>query len=229
MRFVQIGYVVVLGLLPALACGSEDGADESGLEEEDEGEFRIFPPMIHGGFDGTNVYEAPIVALGAAGEVQWKIDDPGLARLTPSGDGDELMLMSLKAGSGRITATNAGRSVSAAIIFNTYTPEDYKAGQARYGMGPDADNPGCMECHGRGKGPDHTPTEVVQFADDKIQNTFLTGIDLEGRPLAEETEYASLLKGKEHKWKVTDAEKIGLVAYLRALPPMGFPADDESD
>ena len=228
MRWMDAGCVLSMAFLPMLGCGGDEGSAE-GAEEEEEGEFRIFPTKVHGGFDGTNAFEAPVVALGSSGPVQWKIDDPELARLTPSGDGDELMLFSLKAGQSKLTATNGGKTVSVPVQITMYTPQQYKDGQARYMMGPDADNPGCMECHGRGKGPDHTPTEVVEFPDDAIQNTFLTGIDLEGRPLAEETEYASLLKGKDHKWKVTEAEKAGLVAYLRALPPMGFPSDDESD
>jgi hypothetical protein len=42
-------------------------------------------------------------------------------------------------------------------------------------------------------------------------------------------EFSDLLtsKGYTHMWKVTDEEKIGLMAYLRSLEPIGFPEYDE--
>jgi mono/diheme cytochrome c family protein len=92
--------------------------------------------------------------------------------------------------------------------------------------GPDEMNPACIDCHGKGKGPDHTPTEVDADPDPQIQNTFLTGMDPEGREVDYEHEYANLLKGRKHKWSVTMDEAVGVVAYLRSLEPTGYPEWD---
>jgi hypothetical protein len=51
-----------------------------------------------------------------------------------------------------------------------------------------------------------------------VQNTFLTGVDPEGKPV----------KAANHKFAVTDVEKAGLIAYLRSLEPTGFPEPDEA-
>jgi hypothetical protein len=89
-------------------------------------------------------------------------------------------------------------------------------------------NPACTNCHGKGagKGPDHTPTELDADPDSEVQTTFTTGVDPEGRPIAEESEWKYLLEGKKHMWSVTPTQKTSLLAYLRALEPTGYPEYD---
>jgi mono/diheme cytochrome c family protein len=139
-------------------------------------------------------------------------------------DSTKVTLKALKAGSTMVHAAAGGQTVSAPLTIAMYTAEENATGKARYTTAPDKDNPPCQECHGAGKGPDHTPSEVDADPDEDITNTFLTGKDPEGRPVGEE--FKAMLKGKTHMWKVTKAEETGLVAYLRSLTPTGYPEYD---
>ena len=127
-----------------------------------------------------------------------------------------------------IHATDGTTTKDAMLEVIAYPAAQWEAGKNRYAMGPDDKNPACKECHAPGKGPDHTPTELDADTDDEIRNTFVTGKDPEGRPVDYEKEYTMLLKGYDHMWKVTEDEKIGLVAYLRSLKPLHFPEYDEA-
>lgn len=223
-------------------CGSsDDGANAEPMagsaatnpggpagNETGGGAFEVFPPKIYAGFDGMHMYKAPIIAVNAPGDVTWSIADPGVGSITPDpADSSELMIVAAGPGTTTITATSGGQSATASLEIITYTTEQYAAGEQRYKNGPDADNPACTECHAPGKGPDHTATELDADPDDEVQNTFLTGVDPEDRPIKDNSEYAYLLKGKDHMWSVTDVEIVGLMAYLRALEPMGYPEYDE--
>jgi hypothetical protein len=227
-------------LLWIAGCAGGSGSTESGATGEDESvhgelptEFTIFPEKIWLGFDGTNTYKAPIIALSNKGEVKWTIDDPSLATLdTNSADpkakpgGVNLMITAAKAGKTMIHATDGTTTKDAMLEVIAYPIAQWEAGKNRYAMGPDEKNPACKECHAPGKGPDHTPTELDADTDDEIMNTFVTGKDPEGRPVDYEMEFTMLLKGYDHMWKVTPDEKIGLVAYLRSLKPLHFPEYD---
>jgi len=140
---------------------------------------------------------------------------------------ENAMLVAMKAGDTTVTATSGGKTSMATLHVSSYTAQQYSDGEKRYMTGADADNPACKECHAPGKGPDHTPTELDADPDSQIQNTFLTGTDPEDRPIKDNSEFANLLKGKSHMWKVTESEKVGLVAYLRALDPKSYPEYDE--
>jgi Pilus formation protein N terminal region len=216
-----LGLVVSMSLA-ACAAGAESDPHAAA------GELEIFPPKIYTGVDGVHLYRAPIITVGHAGPVTWTIGNPALADIAPDPSGTEkLMIVAKAAGATSITATSGGASSTASLDIIGYTPQQYDEGMRRYMMGPNLDNPPCMECHAVGKGPDHTATELDADPDVEIQHTFLTGVDPEGRPIMDESEFAMLLKGKTHMWQVTETEKIGLVAYLRALEPTGFPEYDE--
>lgn len=222
-------------LLPAVAltfavgCGSSNGSTSSGeMGETAESmspppkNFQIFPPMLFSGFDGTNTYKVPISIFKNDGPVTFTIDDMTLASIdTKNNDSTNIMLKTLKAGTTMVHAAAGGKMVSAPLTITAYTPDQNAAGKKRYTTAADADNPACQDCHGAGKGPDHTPTEVDADPDEDIINTFLTGKDPEGRPVG--MEYKQILKGHTHMWKVTMDEHIGLVSYLRSLTPTGYP------
>ncbi|HKU45079.1 MAG TPA: hypothetical protein VJR89_43265 [Polyangiales bacterium] len=158
----------------------------------------------------------------------WTIADPSIAQIAPQdADNKHLMVTVSKPGMTTITATSGGQTSTVPLTVVSYTAEQYTDGEKRYMMGPNTDNPPCKECHAPGKGPDHTATELDADPDSQVQNTFLTGVDPEDRPIVDHSEFSELLKGKTHKWMVTESEKVGLVAYLRGLPPMGFPEYDE--
>lgn len=236
MRLVKAGSLFGMALAFAAAgCGSS--SDDTGSAHEHEtalpATLTIFPNKIYIGFDGSNTYTAPIIAVSNKGTVKWTLDDPSVASLdlaskdpAAEGNGVNLMLTALKAGTTKLHAMDGTQTADASITVLTYTKVQYDAGKARYAKGPNEKNPACMECHAPGKGPDHTPTELDADTDEEIQNTFVTGKDPEGRAIDYEGNFKTLLNGYTHMWEVTPDEKVGLVAYLRALKPLHFPEYD---
>lgn len=194
--------------------------------------FNVFPRTIYTGFDGMHTYKAPVIAVSEEGEaittggVAWTIADPTMADLQPSAQG--CTIVAKKAGDTKVTATYMGKTFTADLHVYAYTAGQYAEGEQRYKNAVDMNNPACTNCHGKGagKGPDHTPTELDADPDEEIQNTFTTGVDPEGRPIASESEWAPLLEGKKHMWSVTPTQKASLLAYLRALEPTGYPEYD---
>ena len=237
MKLVQTGSWISALVCLNLGCGSgSTGSEENGDEEEVHlpDVFTVFPAKIWSGFDGVSVYKSPVIAVVNSGPVTWTIDDPTIASIDPKSvdpaakktDGTEMVLTSLKAGTTMIRATDGKTTSSAVVTINAYSAEQHAAGKARYMQGPNMMNPACNECHAKGKGPDHTPTEVDADTDEEIWNTFTKGEDPEHRKIDYEGNFTKLLAGYNHMWQVTEVEKIGLVAYLRSLPPFGFPEYD---
>jgi hypothetical protein len=218
-----------IALLSAFTgCSSDTGSSGSAETKVGSGKFEIFPPEIFSGTDGTHTFKAPVIAVNVSAPVTWTIADPSIAQLAPAdADNQHVMITILKTGNTTVTATSDGATSNATLTVRPYTSQEYTDGEKRYMMGPNMDNPPCKECHAPGKGPDHTSTELDADPDEQIQNTFLTGVDPENRPIVDNSDFSELLKGKTHKWMVTESEKVGLVAYLRGLPPMGYPEYDE--
>lgn len=225
MKRIGVRCLIGTALFSVIACGGDSGGSGDSEKPVAGGRFEIFPPEIFTGTDGQHTFKAPIITVNAPGAVTWTIEDSGVATLMPAGE--NAMLTAVKAGDTKVTATSGGKSSTATLHVVSYTPEQYADGEKRYTMSADTDNPACKECHAPGKGPDHTATELDADPDSQVQNTFLTGVDPEDRPIKDNSEFADLLKGKSHMWKVTDSEKVGLIAYLRALPPMGYPEYDD--
>lgn len=245
MKINRVTHTLVAALWVAGCGGSSDsgngssggaaGTNESSSDVHGDApkEFTIFPDQIWTGYDGMNTYKAPIIALSAAGEVTWTIDDPSIATLdtkssNPKAEpgGVNMMITATKAGKTMIHATDGKTMKSAVLEVIEYPYAQWQAGKARYEMGPDEMNPACNECHAPGKGPDHTPTELDADTDEQVMNTFVSGLDPENRPVNYEHEFDNLLKDYDHKWTVTPDEKVGLVAYLRSLAPLHFPEYD---
>jgi cytochrome c peroxidase len=94
-----------------------------------------------------------------------------------------------------------------------YTAAQLEVGRARYYTPADESRPGrasCASCHQKADGPDHTPMTASPFDDDVLHRVITTGRYDDDAHL----EVA-------HDWNVTDDEKLGLIAFLRALPPRG--------
>ncbi|HKP62068.1 MAG TPA: hypothetical protein VJV78_35295 [Polyangiales bacterium] len=226
MQSPRVRCLLGIALLTAFAgCG---GTGESeGSEKVGSGKLEIFPPEIFSGTDGTHTFKAPVIAVNYDEPVKWTIADPSIAQLAPAdADNEHCMITVLKTGETSVTATSGAATFTAKLHVVPYTAQEYSDGEKRYMMGADMQNPPCKECHAPGKGPDHTSTELDADPDSQVQNTFLTGVDPEDRPIKDHSEFSELLKGKTHKWMVTESEKVGLVAYLRGLPPMGYPPYD---
>lgn len=215
LTFAVLGFTV-------FACAQQEAkkapatAKTTKSSSNAKAEFRVFPETLYSGFGGTTqAYKVPVLGLNAPGAVTWTVEDPSMA-VVDSTSGSNVTFKTLKAGTTKVTATSGGQSVSVDLVINEYTTADWTAGQQRYTNGADAKNPACNTCHNGAGGPDHTPTELDADPDDEIAVTFTTGVDPEGRPVND----------GNHKWTVTDAQKKGLMSYLRSLPPTGYPEPD---
>jgi hypothetical protein len=215
----RFGLVLVLAGFSGCSSDSDKTANNTSALE-------VFPPHVYTGFDGTRTYKAPAIVVNASGATTWTIADPTIASLAPEENGEHLMVTALKAGETTITAKSGTQTATASLKVYAYTNEQWQSGSMRYTSSADASSPACNTCHGSSKGPDHTPTEVDADTDEEIQNTFLTGVDPEGRAIKDFSEFAALLQGKDHKWTVMSSEQVGLVAYMRSLAPAGWPEYD---
>jgi hypothetical protein len=228
MNLCAAGRSFIAGLCClATGCWAEKVAPESepsptadaGERGASQNEFQIFPRHIYTGFDGVHRFVAPVVSVDEPGALTWSIADRKLARLTPSAEKNRhVMIEPERAGETKLSAEAARKRATATLSIASYTEEQYEAGKRRYAE--------CMECHARGKAPIHTPTELDGYSDQQIEDTFVLGVDPEGRRISDNAEFAAVLGASTHAWAVSDAEKVGLVVYLRALPEMGFPELD---
>ena len=238
MKLVKAGSLVSAALWMVACASSTDDAHAGSTHDADEAALpsalTIFPDKIYTGFDGTNKYLSPIIAVSNKGNVSWTIDDPTIASIDLNSvdpkakpGGVNIVLTALKPGTTKLHATDGTQKAEATLTVLSYPVSQYEAGKVRYAKAPNEKNPACNECHAPGKGPDHTPTELDADTDEQVQNTFLSGVDPENRPIDYEGAFKTILNGHDHKWEVTADEKVGLVAYMRALKPLAFPKFDE--
>lgn len=204
-----------------LACGGSDSSTTTSKPKTSSGALEIFPSKLYTGFDGEHDFKAPAVVVGAKTKVTWTVDDESLVKVEANADGT-VTFTALKAGKATVTATSKEGTATAPLVITKYSADQWNAGKSRYTTGGSAANQqACSNCHGGGAGPDHTPTEIDADTDDAVITTFTTGVDPEGNPV----------NGGKHTWEfASDAEKTGIIAYLRSLTPTGFPKpDDKTD
>lgn len=180
------------------------------------GLLSIRPAVAYSGHDGTHAFVVPIAVYGAGADLQ-----VSGATLEPkelvsgAGDSGKWFFVDVTApGELTLTATSGGRTATSKVVVTSYPAARWAAGEARYQNGASGDPP-CTQCHGGGDGIDHTPAALAGAADEALAATITTGIApnnvvirIDGEP--------------GHAWKVSDAERDGLVTYLRSLPPKGF-------
>jgi mono/diheme cytochrome c family protein len=204
-------------VLLVAACGSP--APE--LPTADNALPIVYPIVAHSGFDGVAMFQVPLVT-NLIGDVSWSIDDAAIAELrpapAPAGSTIEqaawAVAITHKAGASRIVA-RVGEDVAEAMLEVTaYAPAAVAAGRARYTATTDPTGPrrGCASCHALPQGADHSPTLMAYYPDDAILAAITTGKYPDGRELTL----------PDHMWQLDDAERAGIVAYLRTLPPRGF-------
>ena len=182
------------------------------------GPLSLAPLKTYSGYDGTHRYRVPIGVLGGGSDLQITASPASAVSfeatrlLDPEGDLSTYFFVTTKAaGEVTITASSQGKSVRAKITIVAYSAGDYPVGEARYVNGEKGDPP-CLVCHGEQGGIDHSPTRLSPVTDDQAMIAILTGVEPSGDPVPT----------PKHSWAVTDAEKKGLITYLRAIPPKGF-------
>lgn len=202
-RARPIGYTALAALAGAFAACS-------GSSSSDDTAFRLFPTALYSGFGGTSaIYKTPLLSLNCSGAVTWAVADPALAALDSKEEANATF-KTLKAGNTTITATCSGKTASATLAVATYTAAEVTAGKAFW-------DKECNGCHTDGSDAyDDTPTQLDADSDEQVANSFTTGVDPEGRPLA----------SPNHKFTTTAAESKGLVAFMRSRAPLGYPEPD---
>lgn len=202
---------------------------ESGL-----GELLFRPDRVYTGRDGTHTFKVPVAVYDADSDLTVTADDPSAVTITKAtlknpvnqdgvtDNGKYFLLTALKAGTYTLTATSKGRSSTASLTISEYAPGRYADGEARYanGITTKTDDRACTTCHVQGAGIDHSPAALGTATDQDVGVIVTTGV----KPSAGGPQVIKIKDepGTQHKWKVTDAEKDGLITYLRGLEPRGF-------
>jgi hypothetical protein len=168
----------------------------------------LFPTAVYTGFDETGHYSVPVAASGATG-LTWSSSDPSVASV--SGTDASATITGLKAGSATITASAAGATATVTVTVATYVAADKTAGQAAYGS-HGCSNKGCHDA----SGPDITPSGIGKHTDAQLIAAATMGANPEGGDIS--------IGAAAHSFK---SVPNGIAAYLRSLPSMGIPNQDQ--
>lgn len=119
----------------------------------------------------------------------------------------------LRAGTSNIDVTLDGKKLTLPVTIAAYTAQQLNDGRARYtaAVAGATPSPSCQSCHGVQGGANHSPTFLAQFADASILATIETG---------KNPEDGFMTKIAHNMTFATPAQRAGIVAYLRSLPPM---------
>ncbi len=182
----------------------------------------VFPPIAHSGYDGNSTFTMPLATN--LTDVTWEVEDPTIAVIAPTFASEELsvygktwgMVTTLKPGTTKVFAISGTRRAEATIVVSAYQPADVAAGRKRYYEPDNASGPGrtaCVDCHGQIQtGADHSPLEIEFFSDADVITAIVDGQYPDGY----------VLQNVNHVWNLTEAERVGIVPYLRTLSPTGF-------
>lgn len=235
-----------VALLVASGCVGEpyEVCPEDQRIRIDQSEARIWPPVVHTGYNGRDTFLAPIATNYVVDA--WTSNDPRTASvagypicgapsiLDPSG-----LVIAESVGSTDVSATALdidGQSftMTVQIQIEPYTEEDTDLGETRYQTGEgNGLRRSCASCHDN-NGIDHTPLEMA-FHDD---NAILTATK-EGKypdicsnmvgdrcdcldPACDGPVSTGYQLSVEHSWELTPDEERGIIAYMRSLRPVGL-------
>lgn len=188
--------------------------------DPDQDEPYVYPDVIHTGFTGADVFKVPVSSNLVGADLKWESADPSIVTIEPTkkpaeyDDPSWAMVTTKKAGKTSIKVSAGGKTLNVEVNVMAYTAEQIAAGKTRYktgGAGPT--QVACASCHEKPDGADHSPTILAEYDDADIVSAITTAV------------YASdgyELSLKTHKWELAEPEKVGIMAYLRALPPRGF-------
>lgn len=192
------------------------------------GDLGAEPAAVYTGFDGVHTFQVPMSAAG--GGLTWSIHDATIAKLEPDpasfdrafdraldpahGGADErgaVVVTALAPGTTEVTVAAGRATATRTLVVQRYTAASYAIGERRYNTLGDAGErrAACASCHGLTNGVDQSPASLSLHTDDDLLSAITTGRYQSGRAL----------RGADHAMNLTDAEKQGIVPYLRALSP----------
>lgn len=205
---------------------TDAGFDSKPSPDSGLGILTFMPKQAYSGHDGTNTFTVPVAVYDSGDDLVVAAADPSAADVIPKklvfttredgtiDNGKYFFVTVKRPGAITLTATSRGKSVETTITVASYASSRWAAGEKRYKGGGSADPP-CTDCHVNGQAIDHSPAALATATDEEIGVVITTGIATSGFPIK--------FDGKPgHMWTVTDAERDGLVTYLRSLTPRGF-------
>jgi len=221
----RCGWITALASLALAAglaaCGSDDSGKlyDHGPVHACTGTF-LCPTTAYTGYDPGHTYKTPFST--SLKNVTWSLDDPTIGEIyevsAPESYRDFgaswAMVETFKAGTTTVHARSGNQDLTATLTVTAYDTQVVEAGRNRYytPANPGGKRIACSDCHTAVNGADHSPLEMEVFTDDEILSAIVTGAYPDGY----------VLKNVDHKWDLTDAERAGIVPYLRSLAPKGF-------
>lgn len=180
----------------------------------------IYPEVIQTGFTGGSGETFKVrVQSSMTGAVTWTAADPSVVDIVTYADHGTggyvaAMVTTKKAGTTKIFATKGTMKAEATVHVKAYTSASLAIGRTRYEKGETGARRPCGSCHGGEEGNvAHSLNPSFITRDDRA---ILTAIQT-GTYASDGT--SDLLNEGNHKWNLTDAEKSGIVAYLRGIAP----------
>jgi hypothetical protein len=195
----------------------------------------VFPRVAYSGFNPSAQFRALFAT--SALDPQWSVADPAIATVVPSKPPAKLTTEGLSFA--LVTMTRAGETtvvvrsgtdpdafVTARLVVKAYSDEALALGKGRYETSPgDPARVACASCHAKPEGVDHSPLKMAGFEDATILGVIQEATyppTPTGQAVASDYAPKGPLKFEEHRWNLSEPEKVGILAHLRSLPLGGL-------
>jgi hypothetical protein len=195
--------------------------------------YGLFPQTAHSGFNDKAKFR--VVFATSAPDPKWSVEDASIATIerierpknaTTALNISFALATMTKSGETTVTVTSGDTKLSSRLVVKAYSDADIAAGKARYEVGGTEPNRvPCASCHQKPDGVDHSPLKMAGFDDDIILGVVQNATyppSSTGRAVSSDYAPRGPLSFAEHKWNLTDAEKVGVLAHLRSLPLGGL-------
>jgi hypothetical protein len=211
-------------------------------------DFDLYFDPMYSAYDGVHDFKIPAIVQGVQ-KVRWSANPANAVTMVQDSETGGIMITTKKPGTVKIIARAGQLSGSATLHITDATEEDWVLGNDRYnnmipfpefdipdgGIIPDGgfgdggfdgggfDIPNdlsCRNCHGAGAEAldvEHTPQQTGGYSDEDLINIFTNGTKPPGAQF--HTSFPEFIYTMFHTWDATDAEKKGIVVYLRSLEP----------
>ena len=161
---------------------------------------------------GGGMPDQVTIAASHASHVTWGSTDISVATVTGTATLGTVSV--LKEGNATITATTSSSHASLPLLVTAYAASDLAAGTTAFAT-YDCAKSGCHDA----TGSDISPSGIAKHTDPQLAAAITTGYNSEGGEVS--------IGAAAHSFPIAAGtpEYVGIVAYLRALPP-GTPVPD---
>lgn len=223
----RAGAVVLALAVAGCSLGSDD-------VDGDTPAHGLFPSVAYSGHNAQGSFR--VLFATSAPDPQWSVGDGSIATIAPANaprgtekgvrDLEYALATMTKAGETTVTVRSGTTTLTSKLVVKAYSDADVAAGKARYETGgPEPDRVACASCHAKPDGVDHSPLKMAGFDDGVILGVIQEATyppSTTGRAVASDYAPKGPLELKEHKWNLSDQEKVGVLAHLRSLPLGGL-------